>query len=326
MRGRPVRSGLISFVVLGTLAASVLLLPASIGAQERAVATEVGQAISPPIQSPATAEEPKIEPAPKRLTVIVGADVPLLAGYVFRGIVQEFDPKMTVQPYVEVALAMSPSVTVTIGTWNSLHTGSLSTTFDSPFYESDLYGSVTVSAGRWKPTVRYSLYGSPSGGYRSVGPHGSIGVQEIEFSTSFDDHGSWLPVSPEVTVAVELTDTQADFGAEKGVYAGIGLRPSFAPPGAHGMTIALPATLGLSARNYYETPDVNLNLVDSRFGYAQIGAQLSVPLRFLTTGTWEAHGGLDLFVFGTRRKVAQRGDAAPRAVKPVLTIGFSATF
>ncbi len=83
----------------------------------------------------------------KKLTVTFGADAPFLTGYVFRGIVQEFDPKLTVQPFLDFGVAVSETTTVNVGTWNSFHTGSLKDNLDGPYYESDLYASATFITG-----------------------------------------------------------------------------------------------------------------------------------------------------------------------------------
>lgn len=262
------------------------------------------------------------EPAPKKVTVAVGADMPFLTGYVFRGIVQEFDPKFTVQPFVDFGIAVSDTTTVNVGTWNSFHTGSNKDALDGAFYESDLYASATFVTGKWKPGVLYTLYTSPAGGYDGVGADGSIGVSELAFFASYDDSGSAHPLSPKIVVAFETTDTQADFGSKKGIYVEAGVKPTFKSSKDSKVTFAVPVKIGLSAKDYYETLDANLAYTDNKFGYLQFGANASIPV----AGTLEVHGGVDFFVFGSNRKVAQEGDAEAKSFKPVLNVGFSATF
>ena len=83
--------------------------------------------------------------------------------YVFRGFVQETDPKITVFPYGDLAVALTSgdgairSTVVNVGVWNSLNTGSSGT--DGPsghaHYEEDFYarlnwlfkGSLAIGAG-----------------------------------------------------------------------------------------------------------------------------------------------------------------------------------
>jgi hypothetical protein len=278
-------------------------------------------------RSAVTAQGQPAAPAPKRVTVVVGADMPLLTGYVFRGIVQEGDPKFTIQPFVDVGVAVSDTMTVNLGTWNSFHTGSNKDALDGSFYESDLYASATFISGKWKPGVLYTLYTSPAGGYDGVGEDGSIGVSELAFFASYDDSASSVPLSPKIVLAVETTDTQADFGTEKGVYLEFGVRPTFKSSPDSSVTFAVPVKLGLSLKDYYETFDPDSGEVtDNKFGYLQFGASASVPISGITVGAWEAHAGLDFFVFGENRKVQQEGDDEPKSFKPVLSFGFSATF
>jgi hypothetical protein len=270
----------------------------------------------------ATAQAQTPAAAPKRVTIVVGADAPLLTGYVFRGIVQEFDPKLTLQPYVDVGIAVNDRTTVNVGSWNSFHSGSnQKTPYDGSFYESDLYASVTFVAGKWKPGVLYTLYTSPNGGYKGVGPDGSIGVSELAVFASFDDSANRVPLSPKVVLAFETTDTQADFGARKGTYLEAGVAPSVKTTGGPPVTLTVPVKLGLSLKDYFEVAGD-----DNTFGYLQFGGRASVPLSFVTSGSWEAHAGLDIFVFGEKRKVQQAGDSEAKSVKPVFNVGFSATF
>src|SRR5688572_13681317 len=68
------------------------------------------------------------DPNPGALTFTGGLDVPSV--YVFRGIVQEADRKLTLWPYGDLGLALFSgdggvkSVGVNLGVWHSLHTGS----------------------------------------------------------------------------------------------------------------------------------------------------------------------------------------------------------
>src|SRR5436190_11645035 len=56
-----------------------------------------------------------------------GVDVPSV--YVFRGILQEIEPKITLWPYGDIGIALSSgegavkSCAVNLGVWNSLNTG-----------------------------------------------------------------------------------------------------------------------------------------------------------------------------------------------------------
>src|SRR5262245_49773698 len=79
-----------------------------------------------------------------------GLDVPSV--YVFRGFVQESEPKLTLFPYGDLGIALVDSaggtlktLSLNVGVWNSLQTGSSGS--DGPsghlHYEEDFYSSVT---------------------------------------------------------------------------------------------------------------------------------------------------------------------------------------
>jgi hypothetical protein len=318
-------------IACGLLVAGLIATTATAQAQELGSASFLTQArvvAATLATSSTTARVQAPAAAPKKVTVVTGADMPLMTGYVFRGIVQEFDPGFTFQPYVDVGVAASDTVTVNFGTWNSFHSGSNSEDpYDSSFYESDLYASATFLVGKWKPGVLYTLYTSPSGGYDSVGDDGSIGVSELAFSASYDDSGSSVPMSPKVVLAFELTDTQADFGDNKGVYLELGVRPTFKSSADSIVTFAVPVKFGFSLNDYYESVDPNTgDLKDNGFGYFQFGANVSVPISAIKAGAWEVHSGFDFYVLPDRRKVQQDGDDEPTGFKPVFNIVFSATY
>jgi hypothetical protein len=292
----------------------------SLAEQARLVARKMAPASAQAAQAPAAPA-----PDPKKVTVVVGADMPLLTGYVFRGIVQEFDPAFTFQPFVDIGVAVSDTATVNFGTWNSFHSGSNNDLLDGSWYESDLYASATFVTGKWKPGVLYTLYTSPAGGYDSVGDDGSIGVSELAFFASYDDSASRVPMTPKVILAFETTDTQADFGEKKGIYLELGVKPTFKASADSLVTFAVPVKFGFSLKDYYETFETGVSK-DNGFGYFQFGANASVPIKAITAGAWEVHGGMDFYVFPDRRKVQQEGDDEPTSFKPVLNFGFSATF
>src|SRR5262245_38224711 len=110
---RQIACGLLAAGLIATTATAPAqaqeLGSASFLKQARTVAASlaISSAVAP-AQAPAA--------APKKVTVVAGADMPLLTGYVFRGIVQEFDPGFTFQPYVDVGVAVTDKVTVNFGT------------------------------------------------------------------------------------------------------------------------------------------------------------------------------------------------------------------
>src|SRR4051812_37907729 len=76
---------------------------------------------------PGVARAQSADPNPGAITFTGGLDAPSV--YVFRGIVQETDPKVTLWPYGDIGLALKSgdgavkSVGVNFGVWNSLQTG-----------------------------------------------------------------------------------------------------------------------------------------------------------------------------------------------------------
>ena len=175
-------------------------------------------------------------------------------------------------------------------------------------YETDFYASATFQFGKVKPGVLYTAYTSPNDAFASV--------HEIAAVVAFDDSGSSFPVNPKAILAFEV-DGRADGGSKRGTYLELGVRP-VVPLGAHPkypLTLAIPAKMGLSLREYYEGANGNDN-----FGYFDLGGILSVPLAFMNgKTTWELHGGVDILWLGENMKALNSGDG----VKAIGVIGFS---
>lgn len=287
----------------------------SLSVQMRAAAAAMApEGVAPALQTPPPAAAPA--PAPKKVTTVIGADVPLLTGYVFRGILQEYDPAFTIQPFVDFGIAASDKVTVNVGSWNSFHSGSNKDAGSRglhAWYESDVYGQVTFITGKWKPAVLYTAYTSPADVYKTV--------SEVAGIVSYDDSAMAHPLSPKFILAFETSDASADGGDSKGVYFEAGITPTFKAESMPNVTFSVPVKIGTSLKDYYQVGDE-----DSKFGYFQFGGKASVPISGIKAGAWEFHAGMDFFVFPDKRKVQQAGDDEPTAFKPVLNFGFSATF
>jgi hypothetical protein len=241
------------------------------------------------------------DPNPGAITLTTGLDIPSV--YFFRGIRQESDPKITMFPYGDVGIALFSgdggvkSASINFGVWNSLQTGS-SGSEGSPgkqaHYEEDFYATFSLGfAGATTAGVTYTAYTSPNGMFRTV--------KEVLFKVS---QGSKF--APYGLVAFELSEGQADGGANKGTYAELGVAPSF-PLGGGKATLAIPVKLGLSLKDYYEGADG-----DSKFGYIDVGALVTVPLTGVPSsfGSWNIHGGVDVFGFGDTTKAFNKGDSA----------------
>jgi len=273
-----------------------------------------------------TAAQPAAdEGAPaKRVTLTAGVD--FVSAYFFRGLFQE-DSGAIVPPYADVGVSVYngdgalKSVTLNGGIWNSLHSGPSGSGNDSiersAWYEADYYGSVTFQVGNWKPGALFTSYTSPNDAFGTV--------DELAGVLAYDDSGSAFPLNPKAIVAFELKG-QADGGGgfedggNKGTYFEFGVRP-VVPVSAHPrypLTLAIPAKIGLSLKDYYQGPTGN-----NKFGYFDLGGILSVPLAFLNhKSTWDVHGGLDVLWLGDNNKLLNNGDG----VKPVFSIGVGVVY
>ena len=133
---------------------------------------------------------------------------------------------------------------------------------------------------------------------------------------AYDDSGSRLPFSPKVLVAFEL-DGQADGGTNEGTYLELSVRPAVTViDAAAPLSLAFPVKVGLSLNDYYEGAS------NDTFGYVDIGAIASVPLRFLKGAAWDLHGGLDVLFLGNTLEALNGG----KNVKPVFLVGLGAAF
>jgi hypothetical protein len=244
------------------------------------------------------------DPNPGALTFTGGLDVPTV--YVFRGIVQETDPSLTLWPYGDIGIALMSgngglkSVGVNFGVWNSLMTGTSGTKGLSGrlHYEEDFYATLSLGFGAGVTVApTFTAYTSPNFGFNTV--------KELSFKVS-----KAHMLAPYGVIAFELGDEAgANFGTadlgtagagnKKGTYLELGVAPSF-PLGGSKATIAVPVKLGLSLKDYYQ-----LNGVDNKFGFFDVGALVTLPISGIPSsfGSWNVHGSIDLLTFGDTTRV-----------------------
>jgi hypothetical protein len=250
------------------------------------------------------------DPNPGAITFTGGVDVPTV--YVFRGIVQETDPKFTMWPYGDIGLALMSgdgsvkSVGVNVGVWNSLQTGSSGT--DGPsehaHYEEDFYATLSLGLAKSLSLgTTYTAYTSPNLMFNTV--------KEISFKIAQSSR-----INPYGLLAFEVGEHGADGGEKKGTYLELGASPSF-PYGR--ITLAVPVKLGMSLNNYYE-----LNGEDHSFGFFDIGGLVTLPLSGIPAqfGSWNIHGGVDFLAFGDTTKYFNQDDSS----KVVGLIGIGVTY
>lgn len=244
------------------------------------------------------------------LTFTGGVDVPSV--YVFRGIVREQDPKITVSPFGNLAIALrgdsgrqssdSGRVILNIGIWNSLQTGSSGSSgfTEHAHYEEDFYAGLSFGLGqRLTVAAAYTAYTSPNFQFDTV-KEASVKVA----------HADWL--RPYAFFASELGDHGLDEGLHTGTYVEVGAGPRLGGLGKASLTV--PVRLGASLKDYYE-----LNGTDQRFGFLSVGGTLTMPLGFVPArfGAWQIHGGGEFYALGEFAKAANAG----KSTKLVGTFG-----
>jgi hypothetical protein len=248
------------------------------------------------------------------------------SAYFFRGIKQETED-VILQPYGELTFKLVEnagaltSLSLTAGIWNSLHTGptgSDSVTASDPkvWYELDGYGKLSAVLGEDLTTYAlYTAYLSPNNVFNTV--------QEIAFGVAYNDAKLLGPfaLNPSFLVAFEF-DGQADAGADKGVYAQIGIAPGYAflADSASPVNLSVPLSVGLSLSDYYEFGTGS----DDTFGYFSGGVTVSVPLAFIPPefGKWLVKGGVTVLYLGDNLKAVNGGDE----VQVIGTVGLAFTY
>ncbi len=260
-------------------------------------------------QTPAAVTPP--DPNTGALTFTGGLDVP--TKYVFRGIVQEVDSKLTLFPYGDLGIAFYSgdgavkTASVNFGVWNALLTGSsgLDGDKDKLHYEEDFYATLNLGFARgFSLGTTYTAYTSPNGMFGTV--------QELMFKVS-----KAHMLAPYGTIAFEL-DGQADGGLNEGVYLELGVAPSWPLAGGK-VTFAVPVKFGFSLKDYYE-----LAGEDHKFGYFQAGGLFTIPFTSATSkfGAWNFHGGVDAYAFGDTTKAFNSGDGG----KVVASFGIGVVY
>lgn len=280
-----------------------------------AVALAIGAATvaSPARAQDKPAEKPAAEERPNtgRVSVSIGAD--WATDYYFRGIVQETQDDI-VQPYGSLSLRLwegesgLTGVTVTVGTWNSLHWGptglggGAGASDPKGWYEADVYATLAVELFKSLTfTTTWTAYTSPNNVFETV--------QEVAFGLALAD-AEWLgpfALNPYVLVAAE-TSGQADAGRHRGVYMEVGVTPGFGlfADGPVPLNVSFPVKVGLSLSDYYEFGTGH----DSTFGFASGGIALAVPLTFVPKpfGAWEARSSVTFLGLGHQLRKLNDGD------------------
>lgn len=239
-----------------------------------------------------------------------GVDAPSV--YVFRGIVQEGDPALTLTPWgnIDICTGDSGRTCIQTGVWSSLHTGTSGTggPLDALHYSQQFHAQVAFRLGNsFTVTPGYLANTSPNGGYETIQ---EFNVQIASPRTLF---------SPYALLAFELSDSgQLDGGSTRGNYLELGATPAFRFR-ADRWELGVPVKAGFSLGDYYELLGSDLEYVDHAFGFFQLGGRLTVPLTAGPTraGEWKIRGGADLLMFGDTTRAFNQDEKT----KVVGTVG-----
>jgi len=251
------------------------------------------------------------------LTFTGGLDIPTL--YVYRGIVQEGNPKVTLTPYGDLGVRLASgeglfgSLRVNIGVWNSLNTGSSGTggPLNRLHYAEQFYATATLGLGKGVTlTPGYLANTSPNGSYRTI----------HEMNLKLAASGRFAPYA---LMAFELsTAGQLDGGSRKGTYLEVGASPGIGLP-LWNLRVQAPVKAGFSLRDYYQLFGSDLTYRDNKFGFVEVGGVMTVPLsvspRF---GSWNLHGGADVLELGKTTQAFDRG----KKTKVIATVGIGMTY
>ncbi len=224
--------------------------------------------------------------------------------YVFRGVRQNATG-VAVRPFADLEFmpysgdATLEQIVVRVGFWNSLNSGDTGAggPADAPWYESRVSGGVGVRlSGDVMLSSSVTAYSSPNGMFSRV--------TELGFRVGWDDRARHrLSLNPYAALALEVGAQpgrgQLDGGRRAGRYLEVGAAPTYV---AGRVSVALPVTVGVSVRDYYE-----LAGRDHRLGFVSAGTDVLVQLGRTLGGRWSLRGGVEALRLGETTRVFNDG-------------------
>ncbi len=266
-------------------------------------------------ETAAPGKESKAVTPPCPVSYITGDfGVTFVSEYLTRGLVQE-DKGVIAEPYLDLYIKLYSgdpnswginSVSGQLSFWadvasNSGHFGNGpiagqpllhkpgNTVPD--WYEFDWDPGISVTfAQKFTLLTQYFEFDSPAGGFNTA--------RSLDANLTYDDSGFMGPWSlhPHVTVLYEFGAPGSAGLKTHAWYEEFGIAPSytFLPKSTYPITLALPATVGLSGQggfyDYQQSPTVNHA---DWFGYFAVGPTISVPLAFIPSGfgSWTLTAG-----------------------------------
>lgn len=234
-----------------------------------------------------------------------------VSSYFFRGY-NNGDTGFIVQPSASVGFAVVDTddfaSTLSLGTWNSLHS-----TENPTWYESDFIVKLTSTYKPWNvsATLVYTYYTYPTDAASDVQELGlEIGFGIID--NLLKDNNVPFTLNPYIGYYQEIYDSTAGTSplAGQGSYLEVGVVPSFALevgeiPGVGTPTLLFPIKVGMSIDDYY----VDSNGSNEFFGYFSVGAGFSAPLAVPARwGKWALTGGVEyIYVAADSAEIANDG-------------------
>ena len=269
--------------------------PAAAGTE---AAAEAAEAEAPEAAAVAAVQD---EVAPNSGMLGFSAGVDFVSDYYFRGIIQETGGFIA-QPFLDASMSLGP-VSITAGTWNSLHSVSGSGFDGAPeiFYESDFYAGLGFAAGDAVGIdLTYTAYMSPRGSWGTT--------KEVALGLGFATFAD-----PYATFAFELSGG-ADGGPNEGSYVEIGFEPAVPLEDAP-VSLSFPVAIGASMSNYFEYENAMGVMSDGAFGFFSIGASVGIPLAIPEEyGSWELAIGVNALMFGEGVKMINGEDKGAKVI------------
>lgn len=260
-----------------------------------------------------------VQAAESRLHLTLGTDY--TTAYFSRGYRSE-DTGWILQPYADLSLDVfrleDATISLLVGTWNSFQgeatDAGTSDDFRKTWYESDVYAGVGLTLGNVVLEARYYIETSPSDAWDTI--------EEVALSAAYDDSellGAWS-LQPTAVLYIETGSNSID-GGRNGTCLQLGVSPgfSFDEGTLKDVEVSFPVSVGLSLSNYYE----GANGENDFFGYASVGATVSVPLNLDSSwGAWTLWAGVQGLYLGDAASTSNDNDHT----EVIGTVGISVEF
>ena len=317
--------------------------------------------VRPQVEPVQRADEPALEQPQNdefvgadAYNVEVGAIV--TTHYFFRGYLQE-NEGLIVQPFAEVGIGILSSenrgfsVDAFLGIWNSFHSEETGGTNEgaSYWFESDLYGGVSVTTGNFEVGGVYTFYTYPNGAASVIQEVGAFAAYEFDLGDGLADGDDESTFQPSLAVGAGVYYEVKDYAAEEifdtasgttfsnpfaaeGFYLELNVQPGFeVEVGDTPLSLTFPVVVGIGLSDYYfDSADAaalaNGDPVgeDEFLGFVSVAAQLGIPVPLPDRyGTWTLVGGIEgIFLGADTLQELNSGDDVELVGSAGLAISF----